>query len=429
MRILIATVGTRGDLQPFLALAVGLKSAGHAVSLCTHERYRETIGDAGIDYAHMNDDVLELLDSPEGKAITENSTTIWRLIPIALRLLPKTKAMQARQMDDFWESIRAADPELLLYHPKAAGLHFAEKTGIPAILISLQPMFVPTGEWPAMLFPALPLGRAYNRWTFRLLEWFTKLGTGAMVAAWRRKNAMPAWNGRSLVRADGRPVPVLYAVSPTVLPAPADWPATAAIGGYCFAKSASDYSPPPELASFLEQGPPPVYIGFGSITGAHPARRTREILRALEITGLRAILAVGWGGIDLDIDLDSGGLPEHVLLIRAAPHDWLFERVAATVHHGGCGTTHTALRSGKPTLVCPFFGDQPYWGRQVARLGCGPQPIPAAKLNARRLAAALREMTTNAGMRERAAAVGQAIRGEDGVRNAVDFIEAMCSDA
>ena len=415
------TTGTRGDLEPFVALGRGLRAAGHEVIVCTHQRYRASVESAGLGYAYMNDDILELLDTPEGRAVTENQVNLFKMLMVARRLWPIMKPMQARQMTDLWHSAQQVQPDAIVYHPKAAGLHFAEKLGVPAVLATLQPMFVPTAEAPALLFPALPLGARYNRWTYRCMEWFTKMGTGKVVRDWRRSVGLADWNGRSLTRGDASPVPVVHLWSPTVTPRPADWPPYAQTTGYCFPEATANYQPPPELAEFLRAGPPPIYIGFGSITGAHARRRTQMILKVLRETKTRAVLGRGWGGIDPG---DETTLPDNVILIDAVPHQWLFEHVAATIHHGGCGTTHTALRAGKPTLVCPFFADQPYWGARVAAIGAGPRPIPIAKLNAKNLRAAILQITTDEPMRAKAAAIGAAIRAEDGVGMAVRVVES-----
>jgi sterol 3beta-glucosyltransferase len=153
------------------------------------------------------------------------------------------------------------------------------------------------------------------------------------------------------------------------------------------------------------------------MAGRDPEGKARAAIHALERNGQRGILATGWGG------LGAADLPPTVLRIEAAPHDWLFERVAAVVHHGGAGTTAAGLRAGRPTVVCPFFGDQPFWGRRVAALGVGAEPIPQKKLTADRLAAAIEQVTTNHGIRQRAESLGARIRGEDGVGRAVAFLE------
>lgn len=173
------------------------------------------------------------------------------------------------------------------------------------------------------------------------------------------------------------------------------------------------------LAAFLEAGPPPVYIGFGSMVSSRPQETAELALQALARAGQRGVLASGWGGLHRE------ALPEEVFLLDAAPHSWLFPRMAAVVHHGGAGTTAAGLRAGVPSILTPFFGDQPFWGRQVHKLGVGPQPIPQRQLSAANLAAAIQQAVTDTEMQQRAADLGRRIRAEDGVARAVEVLQRL----
>jgi UDP:flavonoid glycosyltransferase YjiC (YdhE family) len=169
---------------------------------------------------------------------------------------------------------------------------------------------------------------------------------------------------------------------------------------------------------FLQSGPPPVYIGFGSMAGRDPERRAEIALEALKRSGQRGVLLTGWGG------LQPRDLPDDVYAVDSVPHDWLFPQMAAVVHHGGAGTTAAGLRAGTPTVIVPFFGDQPFWGRRVAELGVGPAPIPQKQLSVERLAAAIRTAAGDPAMRARAQELGRRIRQEDGVARAVEVFHA-----
>jgi sterol 3beta-glucosyltransferase len=214
-------------------------------------------------------------------------------------------------------------------------------------------------------------------------------------------------------------MPVLHGVSRHVVPEPPDWPEGAVSTGFWFLKRSDEWEAPPDLERFLNSGPAPVYLGFGSMTGRDPYKRTRIVLEALARTGQRGVLTTGWGG------LARADVPKQVCVLEQVPHDWLFPLVAAVVHHGGAGTTAEGLRAGRPTVICPYFGDQPFWGQRVHELGVGPAPIPQKRLTAERLAAAIHEAITNVGMRQRAEALGEKIRSEDGAKSAVAFIETM----
>jgi sterol 3beta-glucosyltransferase len=222
-----------------------------------------------------------------------------------------------------------------------------------------------------------------------------------------------------LVRADGSPVPIIYPYSPHLLPVPDDFPPHVHVTGSWFLDRPADWQPDPELVRFLEAGPAPVYVGFGSMGGSGGLERAKVVLEALEKSGQRGLIASGWGG------LKASELPPSVFMLESVPHDWLFPKVSAVVHHGGAGTTAAGLRAGKPTVICPFLGDQPFWGRLVYERGVGPQPIPQGKLTAARLTEAIRIATQDAAMRRRAEALGQKIRAEDGVARAVEVVNGI----
>ncbi len=244
---------------------------------------------------------------------------------------------------------------------------------------------------------------------------------GDVIGAFRQELELPK-RGRFLNETrlpNGRPTPTLYGISHHLIPRPADWPPEVQASGYWFLEQSGNWQPPDDLTAFLQAGPPPVYIGFGSMAGKHPDKLAAIAVAALQKNGLRGILATGWGG------LQPGDLPETIFQLKESPHDWLFPQMAAVVHHGGAGTTAAGLRAGRPTLICPFLGDQPFWGEQVHRLGVGAKPIPQKKLTADNLAAALTTLVSDQMMQQQAAALGQKLRAEDGIGTAVQFIEKV----
>ena len=322
-------------------------------------------------------------------------------------------------IEDAWNAAEEVQPDLIMYHPKAmAGPHIAEKLGIPRIMSVPLPIFTPTAEFPSMVFPNWHLGGWYNRLTYTLsvkLAWMQYRG---IINPWREKmlGLPPAPRGFDEMKlANGDPTPTLYPYSEYVVPRPSDWPATTLSPGYWFLDQQDEWQPPADLQAFLDAGSPPVYIGFGSMAGRDAAGKAKAAIGALQKSGQRGIIATGWGGLSVD------DLPPTIFKIDAVPHDWLFERVSAVVHHGGAGTTAAGLRAGKPTIICPFFGDQPFWGRRVADLGVGAEPIPQKKLNADNLAAAITQVTSDAQIQQRAAALGEKIRAEDGITRAIEI--------
>jgi sterol 3beta-glucosyltransferase len=411
MRIIILTIGSRGDIQPFIALGKALQGRGHAVRLVTGGMYEGFVRGHGLDFAAINDEAIRIGETPEGRAAIEAGGG-------KMALLKKVLPMLRRMMDDAWAG--ANDAEAIIYHPKAlAGYHIAEKLRIPSFMSLPLPLYTPTSAFPTPIMN-IRLGGAVNRLTYTLLRFATAPYAGT-VNAWRKDALHLPPRGKfanDLVLPDGQPVPTLYSYSPHVVPTPPDWPETAVTTGYWFLDDTPGWTPPAALQAFLDAGAPPVYVGFGSMTGVDPEGKARMVVEALRQAGQRGLIASGWGG------LRAGDLPESIFMIESAPHEWLFPRCAAVVHHGGAGTTAAGLRAGRPTVVVPFFGDQGFWGERVCQLGVGPQPIPQKRLTANGLAAAIRAAVNTPDMARRAGELGDQIRAEDGVGTALRFIEA-----
>lgn len=412
MKILVLTIGTRGDIQPFVALGKGLQAAGHDVTICTASTFEPLIAAHGLSYAYMNDGIVSLMDTSAGKDAVEKGR--------AFNLIKTVKPILRQMLDEAWAAAQGA--EAIIYHPKTlAGYHIAEKCGVPVVMSLPLPAYTPTGDFANPAFGlTLRLGPAFNRLTFAVIR-FASAPYIDVINDWRQSVGLPRRSrfANEIVLPNGQPLPTVYSFSPHVVPIPQDWPATATATGYWFLDQTEDWQPPADLVAFLDAGEPPVYVGFGSIAGKDPEAKARIVLEALAQTGQRGILASGWGGLKADT------LPASVYALEQAPHDWLFPRVKAVVHHGGAGTTAAGLRAGKPTIICPFFGDQPFWGQRVADLGVGAQPIPQKRLTVPALAAAIRTVTTSPEMQRQAAALGEKIRAEDGIGRAVERIEGF----
>ncbi|WP_027660582.1 glycosyltransferase [Salinispora fenicalii] len=426
MRILVITVGSRGDVQPYVALGKGLQLAGHDVTLATCARFQSFVTDQGLAYGQLSDDILLLLDSAAGRAAMEDATGVLGAVKTNIKLARQANPINRRLLSDAWTVARQAKPDLVIYHPKVlAGPHIAEKLDVPVVLALPVPVAVPTGDFPLVGLPQLPLGRWYNRLTYRLAGAGYRMYDG-MVNTFRRDTlGLAKTSGAALTTRlpDGRPIPVLHGISEHVLPRPADWPGHAHLTGYWFLDDAAHWQPPADLVDFIAAGDPPVYVGFGSMAGRDPRRLASLVSEALRRAGVRGIIAAGWGGL---AETESS---DRIWHLTQAPHDWLFPQMSAVVHHGGAGTTAAALRAGKPSVVCPFLLDQFVWGRQVFALGAGSAPLPQRKLTPQRLATAIRTVTTNADIRATAASLGRSLAAEDGVANAVARINTLLDSA
>ena len=425
MNIFIITAGSHGDVQPYVALGKGLREAGHSATVCTCSSFESFITDYGLNYGYMNDDLIKLVDSEAGREAMESGGNLFGLIKSMITLMKEAKALSRVMFKDAWNAAQKVRPDILIFHSKVlAGSHIAEKLNIPAILAIPVPVIVPTVEFPAIGFPNLKLGRWYNKLTYKILhkayhqydDLINEFRHDGLGLGKYPKSATP------VQMADGKPIPVLHSYSELVWPRPQDWPDNTYVKGYWFLDEGENWQPSVELKAFLEADrEAPVYVGFGSMAGRNPQRMADLVIEALQIANVRGIIATGWGG------LDAKNLPETIFKIDKAPHAWLFPRMLAVVHHGGAGTTAAGLRAGRPTVVCPFLIDQPYWGERVYSLGVGSKPIPQKKLTAEKLAKAIQEVTTNQVIRQNAEMLGNNIRNEDGIANAITIIENIAN--
>lgn len=413
MNISILALGSRGDVQPAVALGVGLQRAGHRVRIGSYGQFASLAETHGLAFTPIAGDIAAVLQSAEGRAMLDSRNPL-RLLNV-IRNTMRESAAQAKQ------DIRAAcaDAEGLV----SLGMFFysaeamAELKQLPHVTAALQPL-LPTGEFAAPLLPAPPLRTpALNRFSHQLSEQLFWQVVRPMINDVRQEFGLSAspW-APSATRAIATGFEAMYAFSRLLVPPPADWPPSAQITGFWFLNAPADWVPSPALSAFLAAGEPPVYIGFGSMNTRDPQRTAELVLRALTLSGRRGVLMRGWGG------LEASDLPPGVFMLDNAPHDWLFPRMGAVVHHGGSGTTGAGLRAGVPSLLVPFFADQPFWAERVAALGVGPAPIPRAQLHAEKLARAL-AVADKSAIRRRAAAVGNIVAAENGVERAVAIVE------
>jgi len=411
MRVLILTVGTRGDIAPFAALAERLAAEGHDVALGAPEAYRETVPER-VRFEPMATEMDDVM-----RASMRESAGARGAVSLARRM---SSAMRV-SLGEQWEIAQRFEPTVVVAHPKTlGGPHIAERLGVPAVASLPLPFLTPTAVFPIPVV-SRSLGGRLNRATYAFNR-STGLAYGGMVNRFRTDTLGLRRTTRFsdyLHTPDGERMPVLYSFSGHVVPRPVDYPHSAHITGYWWRPPQHDWTPPTELADFVDQGGPVVYIGFGSMGFAREAERRGEIIReAVRRAGVRAVVSEGWGAVRMPAGDD-------VHVADEVPHDWLFPRVTAVVHHGGAGTTAAGLRAGRPTLVCPVLGDQPFWGDRVRDLGSGPRPLRLRRLSADALAAALDDLVANESYKATATRIGDALSSEDGAGEAVRVLERI----
>ncbi len=405
-RILILSYGTRGDVQPLIALALGLKRAGHHVTLGADHTFEASIVTKGIAFAPLRLNLRQFLNTETGKQAMQTEKEHDEA---------SFDTLIRPMLDDCWQAAQQG-VDLLIYDTMLTpAYHIADKLNIPAVMSSVMPNMSPTSAFPLIGAPRLGWNNRLSYQLYRLswraaykdIKSWTETTLGITPRKWHNY-----WQ-----RSDGRRVPIVYSYSQSVLPSPADWPTETLAAGYWFLP-AQETELSAELQTFLAQDPTPIYIGFGSMVGGDPAQLTAAVIEAVQKTGQRAVLATGWGG------LTQQTLPSEILALESVPHEALFPHVSAVVHHGGAGTTAAGLRFGKPSVLCPFVTDQFFWGKIVHERGWGPRAIPQKEVTAERLAEAIHTAVTDDSIRNRVAQVQRQIASEDGVGTAVRFIEA-----
>lgn len=410
--ISIVTSGSRGDVQPYVALGKALKDEGCPVRILASENFEKLVTDAGLLFASTGASMEEALASEAWRKTLESGNFI--------KILRKMNQEMKLHADAYASVLPDAleGSELVIAGMSTMAVFpIVQKNKIPLIQAYVFP-FSPTSAYSAPLFASLPFGNILNRLSFHLVRQIFWHNTKLMNRKISDNIGVSSSGFFGPFRAlNEQGVPALYGYSRYVLPQADDLPDNHYVTGYWFLDPSENWSPPVDLLDFLESGTPPVYIGFGSMGSRNPQEAGQIALEALERSGQRGVLAAGWGG------LTPSDVPDTVYLLESIPHSWLFPRMSAVVHHGGAGTTAAGLRAGVPSIIVPFMADQPYWGHHVHRLGVGTKPIPRKKLTAEKLAQAINEAVTNEVMRHKAQQLGKQINAENGNHQAAQYIK------
>lgn len=420
MRVTFLIFGTRGDVQPAVALGVGLKKAGFEVRLGALEEFRTLVEGSGLGFIQLSGNLPQMIRQvSEGKLFT--GTNLFGLVKLFQNLL-------SSMFTEFWQVSQGSD--LLISNAATTMMvePVAEKLNIPHIETSVFPG-LPTHAFPSFFGPWPPglganthgLARqitgAINWFSYKPVNWAVRLGLGPMIERSRRDIlGLPA---RKTQRTDRSVKPILCGFSQHVLPRPVEWGTHIHVTGYWYLDTPG-FVPPPDLQAFLEGGLPPVYIGFGSMPSQNPEQVTEMVMKALDLSGQRGILFTGCSPLGRGMAPQAS--TESVYFVDSIPHDWLLPRLAAVVHHGGAGTTAAGIRAGIPSILIPTGADQRLWAYRVQTLGVGPAPIPRSRLDPERLAKAITQAVNDPIIRQRADNLGAKIRTENGVEQAVRMV-------
>jgi UDP:flavonoid glycosyltransferase YjiC (YdhE family) len=400
MHYAIFTIGSRGDVQPYIALSRGLQDRGHEVTLASHPSMQALVEAHSVPFAPIGPDV----DVGEVAATIRGRSRNWLLGFV--RVMQFTVSTIEQASPDILPLCREVD--VVIVSHSFAGAAEADKLGKPTVSVTLQHQAIPTPDPSQPALPRVMRAVAGQLMGMMMVRPYNRLR--------RAIGAPKATDVEAMMSSQLNLLPI----SPSVVPRDPRWGPQHRMTGYWFLNEPGDWRPPTELRAFLETSEPPVAITLGAMSlgsGEDASETVELILDAVRAAGVRAIVQ-GWDGVISAVDL-----PPTVHHVGPVPHSWLFDRVSCVVHHGGFGTTAAVLRAGVPAVVIPHIIDQLFWGERVETLGVGPAAIPRAKLTVDGLADALTEATRHSRMCARAAELGAQIRAETGIETAVRLIE------
>ena len=409
MRLTMISIGSTGDVRPYVILGKELNRRGHDVTVAAFSPFEKMIKDAGLDFYPLAGDVVKFMAS-----IMKPGTT-------GINYLQRVQNAIREVAGPLLNNMQAAckDAEAIITTFFGSSMYsIAEKNNVPCIQTQYYPMDY-NDVMPISSAPGLKAGKAWNKMTYKVGYLLINSLEHRYLTGWRKEQGMRVRKIRPMpdYTVNGHQIPVLYAVSPLLMPRPLSWNEHIHMTGFWTETEKPDYTPDKALSAFLAAGEKPVYIGFGSMVSGDMGKTLSIVLEAVEQSGIRAILQKGWGGAEVTAPSSRVHVADYI------PHEWLFEQVAAVVHHGGAGTTAAGLKAGKPTLIIPFGGDQPFWGMRVRALGLGPKPIRREFLTAERLTRALVDLTQTKSYCVAARELGMRLREENGTKIAADIIE------
>jgi sterol 3beta-glucosyltransferase len=417
MKIFFLLSGSRGDIQPYAALALGFQARGHQVRVCGPQNFSLWAQSLGLDYAGLPFDTQALLADDKLRGQIRGDNIIGFFNRVNRLLQPQAQAIWSaalEALEGFDLIIPATTTEFL-----AVGL--AERSGARLVFTELTPV-APSRHYAPMAFRTASLGplNAPAHALSHAVWWRMNRG---FVNSTRRQLGLPELGGNPVLKALRGGAPLLHGFSPLIFPAPPDWkaPQHAVTGAWRLPEAAAqgmvgDHQDP-GFRAWLEEGAPPVFLSFGSM----PLMEGENLLELAgdlaESLGIRVLVGAGW----TNVDVQACDLPEDVAVVGDCDHRWLFPQCSVIVHHGGAGTTHSASHSGVPQVICPVFADQPFWAGRVRGLGAGVV-LPAKKLTFERLQDAV-QAALEEGIQAGASNLGAALQNEDGVAAACEAVE------
>lgn len=415
MKITILLIGTRGDVQPYVALGKGLQQKGYAVKIAAPLNFKSFIENQALEYAPIRVNLKELMASSQASDFLNKGKNPLKFFKNFKKI---TDPLVQMAFDDLWAAAQGSDA--LIYSIMTFPAHFmAKDLGIPAFGSCLQPL-VKTSTFPSPILPiAQKWNKTINRWSHQTVYQLYWLFTKSAIQKWRARHGLsPVSSHHPFKEIMNGELPFLCGISDFVLPKPNDWTNNIHNTGYWYLNQNTEWQPPKALEHFLNNGEKPICIGFGSMNDKNIHRMYEEAVEIADKQKVRAILLTGWSSQKAGLETN-----ENIYVAEAMPHSWLLPKVKAVVHHGGAGTSAAAMKAGIPSIIVPFFFDQHFWSWQMKKMGVATKPLFRKKFNAQRFEKVLLEALHNEELKAKAEKIGQLIRNEDGVAKAIQILE------
>jgi sterol 3beta-glucosyltransferase len=405
MKIAILTLGTRGDVQPYAVLGQALVQRGHQVTLSTAKNFEQIVKSYGVDFAPVEADFQELLNSDEGKKMMKGN-------PFAIKTNLNTWVypLLINSLTAFYKLARESD--IVLYHVKTLADSFADQFPHKMIRANVLPIVEPTREFANPAFSGLPIPHFLNKLTYKFSNLSIKL-LSKPIGQFRAKFDLPKDFKTPTVKN-------IYGISSAFLPVPHDFPKLSKFTGFWFGTSTVELST--DLTTFIQKGKAPLLLTFGSMPFKSQFDLQTAIIKLTETLDTRIIVIKGWG-LDQTERLEKN---PKIKVIQSAPYEKLFPLTKAIIHHGGIGTTAECLRAGKPFLICPILypiGDQKFWGQHAYQKGLAVKPVPISKMTEKIFLESINELLTNQQLYDNANQIKKLISKENGLEKTIDEIE------
>lgn len=415
MRIAIFTMGTRGDVQPYVALAKQAVKRGHSAIICTGQTFEKLIRENGVEFAKAESDLMALLETEEGKNIFNNAGK--HIMKTMKYMKEVINPAYRKSLDQFWTAAQNAD--VIIYHPKAFGaVDMAIELGIPCISMPLVPITYPIEEFPNLaVSPNKSFGKRVNKFTYKIMILGEKSNLKEIndfrVKTLKRDKRKA---GQYTYLRNETDIPIIYPISNALFPEVKSWKGKVYLPGFFYLDYGSQELGQ-DLKNFIAEGRAPIVISFSSMPLKNPEEFKTKLITALKVTNNRAVVLTGVSGMTFNDN-------KNILAIPQAPHPLLFPLALGIVHHGGVGTTATALKSGKPQLIIPFSVDQPFWANRLYKMGYALKPLYEKTLQVQDLVQSFKDMEISANIAS-ANKIKEIIDRERGTDNTIDYLEKI----